>query len=111
MSDSYVLGAVRQQLQWTGAAVESGMPDEEFRETQSDFLGTQLTSGRFPHQASLDADALDATWDAGFDFGLQLIIQHGVEGIISSRAGAQQPPAPCRPTAYPQQIRSATIFD
>lgn len=108
--DSCVLGTVRQQLQWTSAAVESGMSDEEFWETQGDFLGMQLASGRFPLQASLDADAFDATWDASFDFGLQLII-HGVEVLISSRPGAQQPPASCHPTAYPRQIRGFIIFD
>ena len=82
--DSYVLGLARQQLQWSNAASESGMSDEEFWTTQGSILAEQLTSGRFPHQAALDEGAFDTPWDANFTFGLELII-HGVAQRVTPR--------------------------
>ncbi|MGO1948245.1 MAG: TetR/AcrR family transcriptional regulator [Mycobacteriaceae bacterium] len=82
--DSYVLGTVRQELQWINAASESGMSDDDFWDAQGPTLEKQTTSDRFPNLAAVDENSFDASWEDNFIFGLQLII-NGVEQLIADR--------------------------
>ncbi len=82
--DSYVMGAVRQELLWTNAAAESGMTDEEFWTYQVPALEKAMSSGRFPTLAQLEADAFDGTYEESFTLGLQLLLD-GLEAQLSRR--------------------------
>lgn len=79
--DSYVMGAVRQELLWTNAAAESGMTDEEFWTYQVPALEKAMSSGRFPTLAQLETDAFDGTYEESFTLGLQLLLD-GLEARL-----------------------------
>ena len=83
--ESFVMGSARQELLWANAATEQGITDEEFWASQLPTLIRAMESGKYPVMAELDEDIFDATWDDGFEFGLQLIL----DGIDAR----QEPPA------------------
>lgn len=79
--DSYVTGAVRQEILSNRAASESGMTDDQFWESQVPMLETIFASGRFPVMAALAEDTFTGTWEEHFHFGLALFLD-GVEQRI-----------------------------
>ncbi|GGE76427.1 TetR/AcrR family transcriptional regulator [Nesterenkonia cremea] len=79
--DSYVTGAVRQEILSQRAAAESGMTDEEFWSSQAPILQEIFDTGRFPVMAGLDDDTFTGTWEENFQFGLALFLD-GVEQRI-----------------------------
>lgn len=83
--DSYVTGAVRQEILSQRAAAESGMTDEEFWEAQAPFLYEIFDTGRYPTMASLSEDTFAGTWEESFDFGLRLLLD-GIEQQLARRA-------------------------
>lgn len=90
--DSYVMGAVRQELLWQSAAAESGMSDHEFWRHQVPTMEQAMTSGRFPTMAELSEDTFDGGWEDSFAAGLELLLD-GLESRISqlpSEAGPEQ---------------------
>ncbi|WP_120003863.1 TetR/AcrR family transcriptional regulator [Nesterenkonia muleiensis] len=93
--DSYVLGAVRQELLWLNAAAESGMTDEEFWTHQLPTLERAMASGKFPAMAALGDDTFDSSWDETFDLGLQLFLD-GLESKIQRRKGTANRPDQAR---------------
>ncbi|WP_051297893.1 TetR/AcrR family transcriptional regulator [Brevibacterium album] len=82
--DSYVMGALRQEIQWQSAAEDSGMTDDEFWRHQIPALSAAMASGRFPEMAQLSDDTFDLTWEDDFDFGLALLLD-GVEQTVARR--------------------------
>lgn len=82
--DSFVVGTVRQELQWQATATESSMTDEEFWEHQLPVLERAMESGRYPTMATMDEDTFDGTWEENFEFGVALILD-GIESLIKRR--------------------------
>lgn len=80
--DSFVTGAVRQEILSHRAASESGMTDEEFWQSQAPVLEEIFASGRFPVMASLAEDTFTGTWEEHFELGLKLLLD-GVEKQVA----------------------------
>lgn len=90
--DSFVAGAVRQELLWQSAAAESGMSDHEFWRHQVPTMELAMASGRFPTMAGLSEDTFDGGWEDTFAAGLELLLD-GIETRISepsAEAGGEQ---------------------
>lgn len=90
--DSFVMGAVRQELLWQNAAAESGMTDHEFWMHQVPTMERAMASGRFPTMAGLAQDTFNGSWDATFAAGLGLLLD-GLEsriGDLASEAGPEK---------------------
>lgn len=87
--DSYVMGAVRQELLWQNAAAESQMDDEQFWGHQIPTMEAAMASGQYPAMANLAEDAFDGSWEESFSFGLQLLLD-GLEGSVAARRAATQ---------------------
>lgn len=88
--DSFVSGAVRQELLWQSAAAESGMSDHEFWTNQVPRLELAMTSGRFPMMAGLAVDTFDGSWEDSFAAGLELLLD-GIESRISDVVSSADP--------------------
>lgn len=82
--DSYVTGAVRQEILAQKAAAESGITDEDFWESQLPMMEEVLTQDRFPTMAALAEDTFSSSWEDSFAFGLNLVLD-GLEQEISRR--------------------------
>lgn len=82
--DSYVTGAVRQEILSNRAACESGMTDDQFWESQAPMLEAIFASGRFPVMAALSEDTFAGTWEEHFELGLDLLLD-GVEKQVARR--------------------------
>lgn len=82
--DSYVTGAVRQEILSQRAAAESGMTDEEFWASQAPMLEEIFATGRFPTMAALDEETFEGTWEESFEVGLELLLD-GLEARLSRR--------------------------
>jgi AcrR family transcriptional regulator len=78
--DAYVVGSVRQQIMYEGAAEETGLSEEEFWGTQLPFLEQAMASGRYPTMASMAEDAFDAGWEDTFATGLR----HLLDGLAAN---------------------------
>lgn len=87
--DSFVMGAVRQELLWQNAAAESDMTDDQFWEHQIPNMEAAMASGRYPAMADLAEDTFDGSWEESFSFGLQLMLD-GLEGSVAARAATAQ---------------------
>ncbi|MGJ0182403.1 TetR/AcrR family transcriptional regulator [Corynebacterium glyciniphilum] len=72
--DSYIHGAVRQELLYTNSAALTGISDEEFWRHQGATLARAMESGQYPTTASVAEDAFDADWEENFTFGLELLL-------------------------------------
>lgn len=83
--DSYVTGAVRQEILSQHAAAESGMTDEEFWEAQAPFLYEIFETGHYPTMASLSEDTFAGSWEESFEYGLALILD-GLERQLAARS-------------------------
>ena len=85
--DSYVTGAVRQEILSHRAASESGLTDEQFWESQAPILEEIFASGRFPVMAALAEDTFAGTWEEHFELGLELLLD-GVEKQVTAASGS-----------------------
>lgn len=85
--DSYVTGAVRQEILSHRAASESGMTDDQFWESQAPMLEAIFASGRFPVMAALSEDTFAGTWEEHFELGLELLLD-GVEKQVAAASGS-----------------------
>lgn len=83
--ESFVMGSARQELLWASASTEQGITDDEFWRHQLPTLVRAMESGEFPVMAQLDEGVFDTTWDSGFEFGLELLL----DGIDAR----QEPPS------------------
>lgn len=72
--DSYVMGAVRQELLWNTASSDSGLSDEEFWAHHHPTVTRAMESGRFPVIAQLSEDSFDSTWQESFEFGIEVLL-------------------------------------
>ncbi|MGV0868866.1 TetR/AcrR family transcriptional regulator [Corynebacterium kalidii] len=72
--DSYVHGAVRQEVLSTNASELSGISDADFWRHQGEALDSVMASGRYPVTAALDDDTFGSDWDETFSFGLALFL-------------------------------------
>lgn len=93
--DAYVMGLVRQEVLWQGAAEESGMTDEEFWQHQVPFFTAAMASGRFPALTQLADDTFDASWEEGFAFGLTMFLDGVEQTIVRRRGGGDQEQRAC----------------
>ena len=85
--DSYVTGAVRQEILSHRAASESGMTDEDFWQSQAPILEGIFATGRFPVMAALSEDTFAGTWEEHFELGLELLLD-GVEKQVAAASGS-----------------------
>lgn len=86
--DGYVVGVARSYVQYTSAAEETGISDEEFWAQQAPALERAMSTGRFPALAALADDSFNAGWEETFEFGLHRLLD-GLETFIDGRR--QQP--------------------
>lgn len=82
--DSFCVGAARSQVQYTTAAEETGVSDDEFWAAQLPVLERAMASGDFPALASLAEDSFDAGWEETLEFGLRCLLD-GLEKFIEGR--------------------------
>lgn len=82
--DGYCVGVARSYVQYTNAARETGISDEQFWATQLPVLERAMSTGDYPALAALSDDAFGAGWEETFEFGLQRLLD-GVEKLIESR--------------------------
>lgn len=82
--DGFVTGFVRQQIQYTSAAEETGVSDEEFWAQQLPVLERALATGDYPAMAGLAEDAFGDGWEETFEFGLQRLLD-GLEVLVAAR--------------------------
>lgn len=72
--DGYVVGAVRQQIQYRQSILEAGGDESVLWETQLPYLERAMDTGDYPTLSTMDDDAFDADWDETFEFGLRLLL-------------------------------------
>lgn len=87
MIDGYVVGIARSYVQYTSAAEETGVSDEEFWAQQIPVLERAMTTGDYPAMAALSEDAFGAGWDDTFEFGLQRLLD-GLQLFVDARRSA-----------------------
>ncbi|ROR73553.1 TetR/AcrR family transcriptional regulator [Bogoriella caseilytica] len=83
--DGYVVGTVRQEIQYEAAVGASGVSDQKFWEAQLPHLERAMASGDYPAMAAMDEDSYDAGWEETFEFGLTMLLD-GIEREIDRRA-------------------------
>lgn len=83
--DSYVVGTVRQEIQYEAAVSAAGVSDEKFWAAQLPHLERAMNSGNYPTMAAMDDDCFDAGWVETFEFGLRMLLD-GIEREIAKRA-------------------------
>lgn len=82
--DAYVVGSVRQEIQYARAAVETGVPDDDFWEHQLPVLVAAMESGRFPTLAAMTEDAFTAEPEEVFAWGLDFLLD-GLDRELARR--------------------------
>lgn len=85
--DGYVTGSVRSQIQYSRAAEETGISDDEFWKHQLPVLERAMATGDYPALAALSVDAFDAGWEETFEFGLRCLLD-GLERFLGERGRA-----------------------
>lgn len=83
--DGYVVGIARGYVQYTSAAEETGVSDEEFWSQQYPVLERAMATGDYPAMATMSEDAFAAGWEETFEFGLNCFLD-GLERFIKARA-------------------------
>lgn len=84
MIDGYCTGMARSYIQYTNAAGETGISDEEFWTHQLPILESAMATGRYPALAAMAENAFDADWEETFEFGLQRLLD-GLAALIEQR--------------------------
>lgn len=79
--DGYVVGAVRQQLQYRQSIQEAGGDESVLWDTQLPYLERAMATGGYPTLAALADDAFDGDWDETFELGLGLLLDGLAERI------------------------------
>lgn len=82
--DGFVVGTVRQEIQYEAAVGEAGVSDEKFWRAQLPHLERAMASGNYPVMALMDEDSYDAGWEETFEFGLRMLLD-GIEREIEER--------------------------
>lgn len=82
--DAFVTGLARQYVQYSRAAEETGLSDEEFWEQQYPVLEQAMLSGDYPAMAAMSEDAFEGSWEESFEFGLTRLLD-GFEALVESR--------------------------
>lgn len=83
--DGYVVGTVRQQIQYDTAVDAVGVSDEEFWDAQLPYLERAMGSGDYPTMAQMSEDTFDGGWEDTFELGLQLLLD-GLERELERRS-------------------------
>jgi AcrR family transcriptional regulator len=82
--DGYVVGVARGFVQYTTAAEETGVSDEEFWSQQYPVLEQAMATGNYPAMASMGEDAFEGGWKETFEFGLARLLD-GLDLFVKSR--------------------------
>ena len=82
--NGYCTGMARSYVQYTNAAGETGISDEEFWTHQLPILESAMATGRYPALAAMAEDTFDADWEETFEFGLQRLLD-GLAALIEQR--------------------------
>ncbi|MFF2846972.1 TetR/AcrR family transcriptional regulator [Streptomyces sp. NPDC058001] len=81
--DGYVTGVARTHVHEVEAEQRTGLTDAEFWLAQEPHLAKVMTSGRYPHMATLSEDTFGPDFDH-FTFGLERILD-GLELMVAGR--------------------------
>lgn len=82
--DSFVTGLARLYVQYSRAAEETGLSDDEFWAQQYPVLERAMASGNYPATAALAEDSFNGSWEESFEFGLARILD-GLQALVDAR--------------------------